>query len=337
MMRISRATLAALPLLLLPLFSACSASNSGSAGTPDVVALPITGTIYTIVFENHGVDAVFDPKNTYFNQLAQEYGTADAYLANDHPSLTNYMRMTSGTNQGFGDNGPPSQHQADGSDNLADQLDAAGITWRAYMEDMVDPCRMTDNGKYAVKHNPFVYYTSLTNDQARCDEHVVDFDQHFTEDLAANQYKYMWITPNMCHSMHDCDTTVGDAWLAEVIPQIMASPGYQEGGAIFVLFDEGDADATYAWSLVFKRPQNVPAIVISDKLVYPGFVSDTTYTHNSYLATIEDAFGLPRLATTQEATPMADFFIPDAFLPADPALGTGATTTTTGGSGGTAP
>jgi phospholipase C len=308
-----------IPRLLLGLFLSlflsaipgCFPANGGESGSPDVVELPITGTIYTIVFENHGLDAVFDPSNAYFNELAREYGTADAYLSNDHPSLLNYMVMTSGSTRGFGDNGPPASHAVDGHDNLADQLEAAGITWRAYMEGMGDPCRTEDVGEYAVKHNPFVYYTSLTDDRARCEEHVVDFDEHFADDLAANEYQYVWITPDMCNSMHDCPPSTADAWLADVIPQIMDSPGYREGGAIFILWDEGDADATYAWSYVFGRPQNVPAIVISDTLVYPGFASNTHYDHHSYLATIEDAFGLPRLPTTVAATPMADFFLPD--------------------------
>ena len=115
----------------------------------------------------------------------------------------------------------------------------------------------------------------------------------------------------MCNSMHDCPTQTADAWLSRVIPQILDSPGYREGGAIFVLWDEGDADATYAWSYVFGRPQNIPAIVISEHLVYPGFASPTRYDHRSYLATIEDIFGLPRLPTTVAATPMADFFLDD--------------------------
>jgi hypothetical protein len=302
-----------LPVLLsfIPLFAACGPANGGEPGNPAVAELPITGTIYTIVLENHGVDAVFDPVNPYIMELAERYGTADAYLANVHPSLPNYIVMTSGSTQDIGDNGPPSSHSIAGTDHLAEQLDAGGVTWRAYLEGMGEPCGLVDVGEYAVKHNPFAYYTSLTSDPARCSEHIVDFDQNFATDLAANTYQYMWITPDTCNDMHDCPTTTSDAWLARVIPQIMESPGYREGGAIFILWDEGDADATYAWSYVFGRPQNIPFILISENLVEPGFVSNTTYTHESYLATIEDVFGLPRLPTTVDAAPMADFFMAD--------------------------
>lgn len=291
-------------------------ANAGVPGSPDVVELPITGTIFTIVLENHGVDAVFNQDNPYLSELATRYGTADAYLVNVHPSLPNYIHMTSGHTNGIGDNGPPAEHSIDGTDHLAEQLDAAHIPWRAYMEGMGEPCMLEDVGTYAVRHNPFAYYTSITSDPQRCAEHVVDFDQHFAEDLAANTYQYMWVTPDLCDDMHDCSTTTADQWLEQVIPQMMASPGYREGGAIFLLWDEGDADATYAWSWVFHRPQNVPFVLISESLVEPGFVSDTRYHHDSYLATIEDAFGIPRLPATVGSTPMSDFF------PADP-WGTG--------------
>lgn len=302
--------LALLPLAALAV-AGCGPANAGVPGRSDVVELPITGTIYTIVLENHGVGAVLGGANPYLSSLAAEYGTGNAYLVDVHPSLPNYIHMTSGSTAGIGDNGPPAAHSIDGTDNLADQLEAGGITWRAYMDGMGEPCAVEDVGRYAVRHDPFVYYTSLTSDRARCEEHVVDFETHFTDDLAANRFQFMWVTPDVCNDMHDCPTTTTDEWLSRVVPQILASPGYQEGGAIFLLWDEGDADATYAWSVAFHRPQNVPFILISEHLVSRGFVSNTRYAHDSYLATVEDAFGLPRLSTTVHSTPMADFFLAD--------------------------
>lgn len=293
--------------LVVPFVCACGV-NEGVSGSNEVRDLPIEGTIFTIVFENHSQDAVLSPKNPYLMDLASRYGTADAYLGTLHPSLPNYIVMTSGTTHGVDDNGPPSENSIGGNDNLADQLDSAGIPWRAYMEDMGEPCVMNDVGEYAVRHNPFVYYTSLSGDEARCREHVVDMETHFAADLASNEYRYMWITPNLCNDMHDCPTQTGDEWLSQIIPQIMESPGYKAGGAIFLLWDEGNADASYiTWYLV-ENPQNIPFVLISEDLVSPGFVSNIRYGHDSYLATVQDAFGLPRLRRTKNSVPMADFF-----------------------------
>lgn len=296
-----------IPLSFALLSCACSV-NAGKKGSSDVARLPITGTIFTIVFENHSQDDLLNHDTAYLKELASRYGTADAYLGKLHPSLPNYIVMTSGSAHGIHDDGSPSKHRVDGPENLADQLDAAGIPWRAYMEDMGDSCVMKDTGRYAVRHDPFVYYSSLANDTRRCQDRVVDMKAHFSEDLAADAYQFMWITPNECNDMHDCSKKTSDKWLRRVIPPIMESPGYKKGGAIFLLWDEGSADLSYASWYVFKNRQNLPFVLISEHIVSPGFVSNTRYGHDSYLATMQDAFGLPRLPRTLHSTPMADFF-----------------------------
>lgn len=298
-------------LLLALLSSGCIDGPSGVEGSSDVVALPIEGTIFTIVLENHDADVLSEMP--YLQGLADEHASADAYFADHHPSLPNYLQMISGTDQGVADDEGPDKHQLD-ADNLAAQLDAADVPWRAYMEDMGEPCLMRDKGKYAVRHDPFVYFTSVTRDQASCREHIVDMDEHLTDDLARDERRFMWITPNECNDMHDCDPGVADRWLSRVIPQLMESDGYKNGGVIFVLWDEGAPDASYA----LGGKQSIPAVVISDRLASRGHVSDVLYSHDSYLATVQDALGLPRLPSTEESTPMADFFLGATDDAADP-------------------
>jgi phosphatidylinositol-3-phosphatase len=300
-MTTSKRIIAGSTLLLAPLLAACG--PSGTEGDSAVADLPIEGTIFTIVFENHGAGVVED-EMPFVKSLASAYASTDAYYADHHPSLPNYLIMTSGSDHDVTDDEGPSSHPLDGADHLADQLDVAGVPWRAYMEDMGDPCLMEDRGLYAVRHDPFMYYTSLTSDVERCQDRVVDMASHFAADLESAAYDYMWITPNDCNNMHDCSAATSDAWLAQVVPQIMASPGYKAGGAIFILWDEGGADQTY----VLGGKQTIPCIVVSEHLASPGFVSDILYTHDSYLATMEDAFGMPRLETTIDSVPMADVF-----------------------------
>ena len=44
--------------------------------------------------------------------------------------------------------------------------------------------------------------------------------------------------PDLCHDMHDCPISTGDAWLkAQVVP-LLRSPELR-GGVVFVVFDEG--------------------------------------------------------------------------------------------------
>jgi phosphatidylinositol-3-phosphatase len=294
--------------LLCVAASACGPAYVGVPGSTAPSRPDVPGTVFTILLENEDLGSVLNSSVPYLYSLAQNYGSAAAYTTSTHPSLPNYLLLTSGSTNGVIDDGPPSQHPIAGDTNLADQLDAGGVPWRAYMEGMGSPCVTNDVGQYMVHHDPFVYYDTLNTDATRCSNHVVDFDQNFASDLATNQYRYMWITPNSCNDMHSCPVATGDAWLSRVIPQIMASPGYRSGGAIFILFDEGNEGLQYVAGVLFGAQQNIPAVVISPNLPYPGFVSRVGHDHQSYLATVEDIFGLPRLQTTQDATPMSEFF-----------------------------
>lgn len=278
-----------------------SASNLGVPGSSAVTRPKVDGTVFTIVFENRDQGQILQPQVPTFFELANEYATADAYITDIHPSLPNYIVMTSGSTQGIDDSEAPAKNATDDPNNLADQLDAAGIKWRAYMEDMGTPCRMTSAGRYVVNHNPFVYYRTFTRDRARCEERVVDFAQHFEADLAKGEHRYMWITPNQCNNMHDCDPSVADAWLKKTVGEIMESPGYRNGGAIFILFDEG-------YVRVLGAEANLATIVVSDRLAGRPIATDTRFDHRSYLATIQDIFAMPRFPTTKDATPMSEIF-----------------------------
>ncbi len=313
--------IAAITLALASAHCGQGVSNMGTSGTAAMPRPNVTGTIFTIVFENKD-EASITPGNAYFTELARANGSATAYVVDQHPSLPNYIVMSSGTTGGIADDADPAAHQVAGTDNLGSQLEAAHIPWRAYGEGMGTACNLVSNGPYAAKHMPFVYYSDLTNNTAVCNDRVVDFEQNFEADLASNQYRYMWITPNMCNDMHDCPVSTGEAFLRTLLPKIMASPGYQNNGAIFIMWDEGGGP--------FGIPSgaaNIASIVISPQLVSPGFQSTVHHDHTSYLATVEDILGMPRLPSTEAATPMSEFFNPSTDTTSTAAT---ATTDTTG-------
>jgi len=282
--------------------ASCGPTSTGAQGTPLVSHPDVPGTVFTIVLENEDADNVISPANPYIHQLANQYGRPLAYTSSTHPSLPNYIMMTSGSLNGVINDSDPSYNvTVPGTSNLADQLDAAGIPWRAYMESMGDACTTESSGLYCAHHNPFLYYWNMRMNTDRCTRHIVDFDASFAADLAANTYRFMWITPNMCNDMHNCSTQTGDAWLAKVIPQIMDSPGYKNGGAIFILTDEGN-------TRILGATADLPIVVVSPNLATTPYVTNTAFDHRSYLATVEDIFGMPRLGTTQDATSMDEFF-----------------------------
>ena len=93
------------------------------------------------------------------------------------------------------------------------------------MESMPEACSTASvEGKYAMKHDPFMYYTDIRNDPARCAK-VVPLRQ-LTSDLSRRCLPtFAWISPNLCHDMHDCSIATGDRFLRAWTPRIRTRSG----------------------------------------------------------------------------------------------------------------
>jgi phosphatidylinositol-3-phosphatase len=279
-------------------------SSIGRSAQLASAPLPAFKHIFVIVLENKEYEHVIGSDQTpYLRTLEQQYGLATNFYGTRHPSLPNYLAMTGGDTFGITSNCTDCTIDAP---NLVDQLEAAGKSWKAYMEAMPSPCFVGDNGKlYRQKHNPFIYYNNVRNDPARCNK-IVPFTE-FAADLQSNSLPdFVWITPNMCNDAHDCPIDAGDAWLRDWVPQILASPAWKDNGALFITFDEGSTNAGCCQHAAGGR---IATLVVSP-LVQPGFRSDVPYTHYSLLRTIEAAWGLPLLgkANCDCSAPMGDFF-----------------------------
>jgi phospholipase C len=268
-----------------------------------------TGSVFVIVMENHSfTDIMGSGDAPTINALARDGAVAagyhDSYV---HPSEPNYLWMVAGENFGILDDDDPGPSNTIAStSHIADQIEHAGLTWRAYEEDMGNPCGVVSHGNYAAKHDPFVYFSDLNGWNGssfslteRCNTHVVDFSQLAT-DLADGQVPdYVFITPNLQHDMHDGSVGQGDAWLASVLPRIQESSAYRRGGVIFLLWDEGSNES-----------DNPPFIVASPN-ARPGMVSQMPYDTSSFLLTTERILGLDALPCSRQPSsvrPMDDLF-----------------------------
>jgi phospholipase C len=223
-------------------------------------------------------------QGTYTAQLAARYAVATNYHGVSHPSLPNYLALTSGSTWGIADDG---WHPLPAG-GLGAQLSAAGINWRAYMDSMSGTC-LRSAYPYALKHDPFPYYGGA------CPPQVVPFSR-FDQDMAGTPPNFVWITPDLCHDGHDCSTQAADSWLAQTVPKILATRAWKNSGLLVITWDEGEDSANHVLTLV----------------IHPGTIiksSARAYDHYSLLASIEDRFGLPRLGRAARAGAMDDLLI----------------------------
>jgi hypothetical protein len=252
-----------------------------------------------VVMENHSYSQIIGNVTSapYINQLAQTYGSATNFFAEAHPSLPNYIAMTSGTTNGLsGQDGSPSSEPAQNQENIFHQL---GKNGRALEESMPSNCAKSDSGNYAVRHDPAVYYTNY----ADCGTQVVPLGS--TPDLSAG---FTFITPNLCHDMHSnsCSGSSnvilqGDQWLQTFVPSLLATPQYLAGNTvIFVTWDEDNTCS--------GCNNQVPTIVISPTTSKIQSPTTHTYTHYSMLRTTEEILGLPLIGGAATATSMRSDF-----------------------------
>ncbi len=279
----------ALAAILLALFAVPTSASAQGA--------PKVGHVFIIVLENEGYADTFGPKSpaAFLNALAKHGALLENYYGIGHYSLDNYLAMISGqapnpvtqadcpTFIDFISTGAGGDGQALGQGcvfpstvaTIANQLDAKGLTWKGYMEDMgnlPDRERITcghpqigeqDNthkaaaaDQYASRHDPFVYFHKIIDDAVYCDAHVVNF-RALAADLLdeTTTPNYAFITPNLCHDGHDgggktpcADGTYpgglisADKFLADIVPNILASPAFKHDGLLIITFDEADID-----------------------------------------------------------------------------------------------
>src|SRR5437667_4074598 len=275
-----------------------------------------TGTnfdyLVIILMENHNLCAILTScggSATYMSKLTDAWGLGrEEDYRNVNPRRPNYRGLTGGSDFGCsGYDGGPNSNGCTGAawaaPNIVDRLVDAGLTWKAYMEDMPSNCYGSDSGNYVVRHNPFVYYSDIANNATRCSRVVPagSSDSALINDLASTSTasNLMWLTPNKCNDIHSCPIDTGDAYLADLVQRILSSPVFTtQRAAVYITFDEGYGQPVYT--------------VWAGRVVNPTYTSSVAYDHFSLLATIESNWNLPTLtANDAGAAAMTEFFTPN--------------------------
>jgi acid phosphatase len=275
-----------------------STSNSPTpVNTPNTSAIQ---HVFVVLMENNSYAEVWNTSSSpYITSLGNAFARATNYKAATHPSLPNYLDLFAGSNYGITTDCSPSTSCHSTAINLADNLEAKGLSWKGYMESMPSTCYLTTSGNYAPKHNPLVYFDDIYKNATRCAAHDVPYTA-LAGDLASASTtpNYAFITPNLCNDMHDCSVATGDTWLKNNLPAILNSPACTVDNCLLALtWDEDDS----------SQSNQVLTIFAGSAAKTGGATSSAAYTHFSLLRTIENIFGLPTLTNNDAAaSPMSD-------------------------------
>ena len=221
---------------------------------------------------------------------------------------------------------------------LAGQLTAKHLSWRAYLQGtdeggpvgacahpvlgQPDPTadETASTGAYATFRNPFVYFESVL-DSPQCAADDIGLDKlEFDLASAKRTPNFAYIVPDRCHDANPTPCTPGtaagvaqaEAFLAQVVPEILGSKAYKESGLLVITTDQAPSSGEFAdSSSCCGQPlfPNVPSKTLTGApkgggdvgalLLSPYVKGATTsqekFNHFSLLRTIEDLFGLKYL------------------------------------------
>jgi len=266
-------------------------------------------TVFVILFENTNWASITPSVAPYIRTTVVPMGAHATQYFNpprNHPSEPNYIWLEAGHHLGLTTNNDASAANSTATEHhLVRYLQNAGISWKTYQEDIdgtICPLTSDQSRRYAAKHNPFVFFRDLTDNNSPNSSYCIAHNRPFTElatDLGKNSIaRYNFITPNLCNDMHDCGIQAGDTWLSHNLPVILNSPAYQNNGAVFITWDEGANGSDGPIGMIVVSP-----------LAKVNYANSIYYTHSSTLRTMQEIFGVrPLLRDAANATDLSDLF-----------------------------
>jgi hypothetical protein len=298
-------------------------------------------TVWVILMENHNwtgnnAGAAFGAPDLKGNLLApyangkllDTSAHAEQYFnpPGNHPSQPNYLWLEAGTNFGVLADTQPGQPQLNTHFHLVRLLEDAGISWTAYAEPdfgspVFDTCPL-DFKFLDVEHLAFVYFNDVNHGlnpkSAECIAHVRPYYQLATDLANHTSAQYNFITPNLCHDGHEavspCDalesknnTLRGDTWLKQNVPLILESDEYEQGGALFIIWDEAEDSGAFSDGPVGMFLLS-PFAKGGGKAAYSNSIH---YDHSSTLKTLQEIFQVGPLlgaAANPETNDLSDLF-----------------------------
>lgn len=255
--------------------------------------------VLLVVEENHTAGSALAGMPSLATE-ARRHGYASGWKSLTHPSLPNYLGLAGGSTFAVKDDNGPSSHPVSAT-SVFGQAQAHGRTARTYAEGMSGNCSTTGTSRYAVRHNPWVYFSNST-EKAACRRYDVPSGTTTSgalrHDVVAGTLPTVgMLVPDVCHDAHDCSLASADTWLKNWLAVVEAGPDYRAGRlAIVVTFDEDDRSGT----------DKVLTVVIAPHTTH--VVSSTVFSHWSWTRYAAELVGASALGGGRTALSVRSTF-----------------------------
>jgi acid phosphatase len=275
------------------------ATAAPAATAADAAKVPSLDHVIVVIMENKNLDQV--ARAPYVSSLVTNGASFSAYHAIAHPSQPNYLALWSGSTQGVTSNECPLRGVPWSRENLGHLCERAGITWRAYCEDLPtagSAACQSSVGEYARKHAPWTNFDNLDHSNERPYTDLA-------RDIAAGRLPSLaFVIPNNNNNTHNRRVPYGDAWLAGNLPAMIDAVGPH--GVVLLTWDEND-----------HGPTNQILTVAAGGAVKAGFVSAREVNHFTLLRTICDALALSPPGLAAREAPITDIWKEPVVTPDD--------------------
>src|SRR2546422_1376257 len=259
--------------------------------------------LVVVLMENKNLDEVYGPA-AYMTGLADLYSFSEGWASITNPSQPNYIAILGGSTFGVSGDG---NHLSLNHPTIVDILENTSKTWKAFAEDASGSgCSL--NPPRGEDHFPFLSYTTITNDSARCANLLPG---SYNEVISAFDAvtNFIWLTPNDCNNMHSCSVATGDAWIQSWVPNLLLAMASKRA-ALIIMFDEA-----------YTSPPNI-YMSFSGPATKLAYKSPASYNHYSLIKLLEDVWGGGSLGQGDVNAPSpVEFFTaggPDFSLSASP-------------------
>ncbi len=251
--------------------------------------------VLVVIEENHSFDQM-RAGMPFLASVSERYGYATQWKAITHPSEPNYLAITGGSTFGVTDDEPPSRNasKVGSSPSVFSQAMAAGKTAATYAESMGTPCALVGSYPYAVRHNPWTYYSSERTACSTYDRDASAFSAAARSNALPN---VGFLIPDVLHDAHDGSLDAADTWLRSQLTPVLASDDFTSGKLVVVVTaDEDD----------HHSDNRVLTSVLSPGLDHQ--VVGVPLTHYSLTRFIDEVLGVTPLGQAAAAPDMRDAF-----------------------------